>query len=267
MRIQRPGIWNLNPYVNNSDPKNISFGNPDLKVVVSNNFNLNYGIFKPKFNLNANLYYSFVNNSIQQVTTLDNDVSQSTYENIGKTKNLGLYFYGSWNPIMKLRIYANTFGSYTNIQANDVSGMKNSGFMGQIFGGIQYNFPRDLTLSLNGGASAPWITLQGKSSGFHYTALSINKSYMKKKLTLSFSMQNVFEKYIFYNSTTQTDQFRTISNYTYPARNFRISISYKFGEMKQQIKKVQRGIENDDSSGGQSQGGQGGSGGSGGGGQ
>jgi len=263
MRIQRPGIWFLNPYVNNTDPKNISFGNPNLDVEKSHNFNLNYGVFKPKVNLNANLYYNFINNSIQRVTTLSNDVSQTTYKNIGKSQNIGLYFYGSWNPTMKFRIYANTSGSYMNMQTNDGSGMKNSGYMGQIFGGAQYNFPHDLSLSLNGGASAPFLTLQGKSSGFHYTALSLNKSYMKKKLTISLSGQNVFEDRIFYNSTTQTNQFRTTSNYSYLARSFRIGISYRFGELKQQIKKVQRGINNDDSKGGQSGGGEAGSGGGG----
>ena len=263
MRIQRPGIWYLNPYVNNTDPKNISFGNPDLNVEKSNNFNLNYGVFKQKFNLNANLFYNFVNNSIEQVTTLENDISTTTYKNIGKAKNSGLYFYGSWNPTLKLRIYANASASYVNIQANDGSGMKNSGFVERIFGGAQYNFPRDLTLSLNGGLASPGLNLQGKSSGYHYTALSLNKSFMKKKLTISLSAMNVFENYMAYNSTTQTNQFQTISNSSYPVRNFRIGISYKFGEMKQQIKKVQRGIENDDAKGEQNSGGSGNGGGGG----
>ena len=264
LRIQRPGIWYLNPYVNNTDPKNISFGNPNLDVEKSNNFNLNYGVFKPKFNLNANLFYNFVNNSIERVTTLKNDTTQTTYKNIGKSQNLGLYFYGNWQATMKLRIFANASGSYMNMQANDGSGMKNSGYMGQLFGGAQYNFPRDLTLSFNGGASAPSLSLQGKSSGFHFYAFSLNKSFMKKKLTITLSAQNVFEKYIYYNYNTQTDQFRTVSNYSYPTRNFRIGISYKFGELKQQIKKVQRGINNDDSKSGQSGGSESGSGGGGG---
>jgi len=250
MRIQRPGIWNLNPYVNNSDPKNISYGNPNLDVVKSHNFNLNYGVFKTKFNLNANLFYNFVNNSIQQVTTLNNDISETTYENIGKQKNIGIYFYGSWNPIMKLRIFANASGSYTDIRANDESGMKNSGFMERIFGGVQYNFPHDLVLSLNGGGSTPFLNLQGQSSGFHYSSLALNKSFMQKKLTLSLSAMNVFENTISFSSINQTNQFSSTSNSAYLARNFRIGISYKFGEMKQQIKKVQRGINNDDAKGG-----------------
>lgn len=262
LRIYRPGIWYLNPYIDNSDPKNIRFGNPNLEVEKSNNFNLNYGVFKPKFNLNANLYYNFINNSIEQITTLENDVSKTTYENIGKEKNLGLYFYGSWNPIMKLRIFTNASVRYTDIKANDGSDLKNSGFTERIFGGIQYNFPRDLTLSFNGGFASPWVNLQGISSGYHYTALSLNKSLLQKKLTFSFSAMNVFENRISYRSTTQNDQFRTLSNNSNLARNFRIGISYKFGEMKQQIQRVKRGINNDDAKSGQgSEGGEGSSGG------
>jgi len=252
----------LNPYIDNSDPKNISFGNPNLDVEKSHFFNLNYGVFKPKFNLNANLYYNFMNNSIEQITTLEGDVSQTTYKNIGKSKRVGLYFYGSWNPTMKLRIYANASAGYMDIQANDGSNLKNSGFTEQIFGGLQYSFPHDLTLSLNGAVMSPWLNLQGKSSAQHYSALSLNKSFLKKKLTLSFSAINAFEKYISYNSTNQTDQFRSTSNSSYVAQNFRINISYKFGEMKQQIQHVKRGINNDDAKGGQS-GGEGGGGSSG----
>ena len=257
MRIQRPGIWNLNPYIDNSDPKNISYGNPNLNVVKSHNFNLNYGVFKTKFNLNANLFYNFVNNSIQRITTLNNDVSETTYKNIGQQKNVGLYFYGSWNPILKLRVFTNASASYMDIRANDESGLKNSGFTERIFGGVQYNFPRDLSLSLNGGASAPMLNLQGNSSGYHYSALSVNKSFLQKKLTITFSAMNVFERTISYSSTNQTSQFCSTSNSSYLARNFRIGISYKFGEMKQQIKKVKRDSNGDDSSKGEGSGGNG----------
>ena len=42
MRIQRAGIDYLNPYVDELDPLNVSYGNPDLDSEKSNSVNLNY---------------------------------------------------------------------------------------------------------------------------------------------------------------------------------------------------------------------------------
>ena len=39
-RIQRPGIWDLNPFVDKSRPGFEYFGNPELEAVLSNNFEL-----------------------------------------------------------------------------------------------------------------------------------------------------------------------------------------------------------------------------------
>lgn len=42
MRIYRPGIWSLNPYLNDTDPSYISQGNPELDSEKSHAFNLSY---------------------------------------------------------------------------------------------------------------------------------------------------------------------------------------------------------------------------------
>ena len=39
-RLQRPFIWNLNPFVNNNDSLNISYGNPGLDAQTINAFSL-----------------------------------------------------------------------------------------------------------------------------------------------------------------------------------------------------------------------------------
>lgn len=95
MRIQRPGIWFLNPYINDVNPQNISQGNPNLDSEKSNNVNLNFSKFTQKFSINASLSYTFVNNAIERYTTtadfpLTDPRSQyngalwNTYDNIGK---------------------------------------------------------------------------------------------------------------------------------------------------------------------------------------
>lgn len=50
--------------------------------------------------------------------------------------------------------------------------------------------------------------------------------------------------------TTEGDGFRNVSTNWRSSREFRFSISYRFGTMKGQIKKVRRGISNDDSKSG-----------------
>lgn len=98
MRIYRPGIWYLNPYLNDTDPSYISQGNSELDSEKSHAFNLSYSNFTQKFNINLSARYSFTNNSIENVTKLmpdteieglknptGKDVLYSTYANIGKT--------------------------------------------------------------------------------------------------------------------------------------------------------------------------------------
>ncbi|RYY21354.1 MAG: TonB-dependent receptor, partial [Sphingobacteriaceae bacterium] len=68
-RIQRPGIWQLNPFVDLSNTKFISTGNPDLKPELNNTFELTYSNFA-KGSVNFGLSYAFSNNSIQNVANL-----------------------------------------------------------------------------------------------------------------------------------------------------------------------------------------------------
>ncbi len=262
MRIQRPGIWYLNPYLDQSNPKNIFQGNPDLEVEKSHNFNLNYSLFTRKVNLNTNLFYNYLGNSIQQVTTLiHDDVTYTTYENLGKKNDIGTSFYINWNPTLKLRIYTNTSVSYTDIRSNNnTDNSSNSGFVGRIFGGIQYTFPYDFSASFNGGYASPSINLQGENTGFQYTSISLNKSFLNKKLTVSISGSDIFTKNKKFGTTRETDEFYSKTENFYPGQNFRIGISYRFGEMKQQIKKVNRKISNDDNKAGEGNSGEGGGG-------
>lgn len=65
MRIWRPSIWFLNPYLNDSNPAHITQGNASLESEKSHAFNLSYSNFTQKFNINMSLNYSFNNNGIR----------------------------------------------------------------------------------------------------------------------------------------------------------------------------------------------------------
>ena len=95
-RLSRPGIWYLNPYVNDTDPFNINYSNPNLKSEISHVISTSYSMFKPKFNLNIGLSEFILNNGIESISKIDKDgVRYTTYENIGHRNTLNLNIYGS----------------------------------------------------------------------------------------------------------------------------------------------------------------------------
>lgn len=260
MRIQRPGIWYLNPYINDVNPQFVSQGNPNLDSEKSNNLNLNFSKFTQKFSVNASLSYTFVNNAIEQYTfTADFPMSDprsqyngalwSTYDNIGKKQQVGMFLYGNWSPTTWFRIYMNGGADYTDIKASDL-GMSNKGWSGRVFAGSQFTLPKDFRINLHGGYFSPWVRLQGDQSPFYFAGLNISKDFLKKKLSVSLGANNPFWKTMKMETTTTGEGFHNVSTNWRSAREFRISISYRFGTMKGQIKKVRRGISNDDSKSG-----------------
>ena len=266
MRIYRPGIWYLNPYLDDSNPSNLSQGNPNLNSEKSHNLNLSYSNFTQKFNLNVGIHYSFTNNSIEHVNTLMQDteipglqnptgkeVLYSTYYNMGKNRTVGLNGYVNWNATSNTRLYLNINGSYVYIKGAE--NLKNDGWTMFAFGGIQQTLPKDWRISLNLMGQTPWIMLQGKGSRFFDYNLSVNKSFLKKRLTLSAYASNFFKKYKRNSSHLEDVNFVQDSYNRYTRQRFGFSISYRIGELKASVKKATRSISNDDVKGGEGSGG------------
>ncbi|MGL4852418.1 MAG: TonB-dependent receptor domain-containing protein [Phocaeicola sp.] len=258
MRISRPGIWSLNPYVNDTDPRNISFGNPNLDSEKSHRFNLGYSNYSGKYSINTSLSYSFVNNGIERYTYVEDGIAYSTYDNIGKRQDVSLNLYANWNATSKMRVMMNAYGSYVDLKANNESGLANSGVTGGLYGNIQYTFPLNIRFNMGGGLYAPWIMLQGEGNTQHFYNFSVSKDFLKsKKLSVSINASNPFKKLMAYDTTLSDENFYQHSRGNFVARRFSISASFRFGELKEQIKKARRGITNDDaqqqSSGGRSE--------------
>jgi outer membrane receptor protein involved in Fe transport len=95
--INRPGIGQLNPTVDFSDPYNIRFGNEKLEASTAHNFDLVFGRTKPKYFINLGMGYNIVEDVFSTVRTLLPDgKTQVTWENISGRKE---YEISTWNGI------------------------------------------------------------------------------------------------------------------------------------------------------------------------
>ncbi|MDH6355346.1 hypothetical protein M2132_001687 [Dysgonomonas sp. PH5-45] len=260
MQVRRPGIWYLNPYRNETDPLNVHYGNPNLDTEKTHSLSLTYSSFTQKLMSNIGLSYSWTNNSIEDysLAVIKDDgttIMESTYKNIGKNKRLSLYTYLNWNPVPIVRMYTNLSISYNDYKSAN-GDLSNNGFQSNAYLGGSLTLPKDFRFSANAGLYQWGIGLQSsKTTTGYYTSFSLSKELFDKKLTLSAYARDPFWNSQSSKYSSSDTNFRTEGRYDRKSRSFGFSISYRFGEMKKSVKTIERGISNDDVTGGGSKGG------------
>jgi outer membrane receptor protein involved in Fe transport len=258
-RLSRPGIWYLNPYVYDIDSMNIRYGNPRLEAEIAHSFELGYTYFTPKFNISVTSSASFVNNSIESISSVKpNGASETTYKNIGKDQRYGVNIYANYRPSGKLNAYFNGGISYSKLEANTAYAITNEGFSGRGSFGGRWTAWKDGSVNVNAGLFSADIMLQGKSSTFFYTSIGVSQYLLKRKMMLGFSASDPFWRTKTYVFDSEDITFKSHNVSSFLAQTLRFNVTYNFGKMDLQVKKARRGIQNDDvKSGGNSDQGQG----------
>ena len=245
MRISRPGISYLNPYVDKSNPIALTYGNPELDVEKSHNLSLVYNLFTPKLMVNLNLHHNFVDNAISQYSFYDSDnLLNTTYGNIVQRHQTGLNGYVNYLMTKNTRLFFNGSLNYLDLKS-DALEQNNSGWTFNAMVGLQQTLPWNLKLSAFAITSTKSYTLQGWSGGFNLLTASLSKSLLKDKLNLSVSAMMGLNSggKLNIESDTKGKDFTTHTNVRVPISGVTFTVSYTFGnskvKTKQHVKRVQ----------------------------
>jgi outer membrane receptor protein involved in Fe transport len=179
MRIWRPSIYFLNPYVDDSNPSAISYGNSELKSEKSHAFNLSYSNFTAKLSVNLSLRHSFNNNSIENYSFIKDGILNSTYANIGKSRTTGMSAYINWNASPKTRIYVNASGNYSDYRSPSQN-LKNNGWYA-LHTEARSTLFHSISFKSELMGSTPYISIQGRGSSYYDYGLSLNRSFIDKR--------------------------------------------------------------------------------------
>ncbi len=246
MRISRPGISYLNPYVNRADPNSLSYGNTDLDVEKSHNISLVYNLYSTKLMLNVNVHHNFTDNAIEQYSFFDGTLLNTTYGNIVKRHQTGANVYVNWLLAPKTRIMLNGGLNYNDMRSS-VLDLKNSGWQGNMMAGLQQTMPWDLKLGAYLITSTKSYTLQGWSSGFNILTANLSKSFFNDKLSVSIQgMLGLSDGGNLKMETySQGKNFLSHQTIKVPMSGFNVSVSYTFGNTKQKAKQHVSRVQND----------------------
>lgn len=247
MRIWRPSLGYLNPYVNTLTFGSLSYGNPDLKSEHNNMVELKYSNYGGKFSGEASVSYSQTNNSIESNDFMKDNVQHSTYANIGRYRSvdLGGYLMYQITSTMDASLYVG--GSYNDYNSRGAMNVRNHGWQGYFNANYGYTTPFKLRIDAWGGGGTPGIGAQEKYDTWYYYGFSLSRSFLKNDaLTLSINCNQFLTPERKSTFTTTTETFREQYTNKFKQWSAGFSITYKFGGLKSDVRRTNASISNDD---------------------
>jgi hypothetical protein len=246
-RLQRPSIAYLNPFVENNDSLNISFGNPDLDAQTIHTVQLQSRLLKGKTTLGLSFSGSYSNNYIVTLTMFNpaNGLRTNTYENVGRD------FLFNVNGSINSRFGEKwTFNTNINFQFRALKNklnenQKNSGIGGNTNLGVTRIFNPRFNASTYVGFEQTVPDLQSKPNTIPYCGTGINYQLVPNKFRIGLMAQNYFAKYYDYRTVITGATFRTTNTNKSLMGKGVLTLNWNFGKLKEQVSK-KKGVTIDD---------------------
>jgi ferric enterobactin receptor len=242
-RIERPDYRDLNPYINTSDPKNLSTGNSNLRPEIGKRYELGYSTdIKDVGSIMVNLFYRQNQNDIQPFIvyypslqvgdTTYTDVALSTRQNIGKENNIGLNVFGTVKLFSKLDLRTNLFffERHTINQIN--KGYDYNSFNYRFNLNADYQFSKTLLAEFFGNFRSARHEAQGTYPSFTTYSIAVRKQFWNKKGSLALTASNPFHKNIDERTKVYGPNFTINGMRTIPFRSIGINFTWKFGKLE-----------------------------------
>ncbi|AWM34706.1 outer membrane beta-barrel family protein [Hymenobacter nivis] len=262
-RITRPFIDYLNPFVDRSDAKNISYGNPALDPELTDSYELSYNTTVKAVTLNASASVRHTGNAIESVrfSTLnptaplpigvlpDASVTVQTFANVAANTFYQFNLYGSAKPLAQWDLSGGPDVQYI-VRRSPALNTERRGFTAGLNLNTAYKFDKGLTVQSFVNGSLASVEIQGRGPASLYYSFGVKKDLWDKKADLTLNVANPFNDYWTFRSNTTTTFFDERSDYRAYQRSFRLSFGYRFGQAQQG--RQRKSINNDDTKGGAS---------------
>ncbi|UXX79461.1 TonB-dependent receptor [Reichenbachiella carrageenanivorans] len=252
-RVQRTTTFKMNPFKEREHSETLEQGDANLLPEFVDLIEV--GVVKDidAHSFSATAYFRNTENLINRVNTVDSDtVLNRIYTNVGTGKSLGMEFSGDLQLTDRWKLYAGANIYYASIDGKFNNELINTSAW-------QSSFNINTTYQITDTWSAQWslnylsqrVTAQGKDSKFYSPNLTVQKTFMDNRLTLSAQWLNMDMGLLDTNEqriTTTGDYvdatdglrkaFYTTTNYVYEVDMIMINLSFKFNQLKNKAKFV-----------------------------
>ena len=236
--VQRPRLNELNPSLDYADPYNTRSGNPYVQAYYADNFDLIFGKWNKKYNVNASVGYNALQKIYSSIRTLQPDGSTfTTWQNISGRKEYEASAWGGYTLSKKAKAnlsFGYTYNVYSLYDRN-IRRFRNGGsFFSTLNGSYQF------TTLMNANASFTFNRFANPQGSVRNTLsmnIGIQQKFFKKKITVTLNIIDPFRqqqnKYVTYGSNFNLESFTTTNS-----RNYRLVLSYTFKRQEKKSNKA-----------------------------
>lgn len=254
-RIGRPDYGDLNPFVNTSDPKNISTGNALLVPETSHRYEFAYNRDLGKAgSFMVNLFYRLNRNDIQPFVTyypeytvgdsVYTHVNVSTRQNIGTEKNVGFNIFSDLRLVNKMSIRTNLFFFHRDIINAIDKGYNTSSFNYRFNLNASYQFSNTFAGEFFGNFNSARNEAQGKYPSFTNYSFAFRKQFWNKNGSIALTATNPFKDAVDQRTSLYGPNFTVNSIRSIPFRSIGLNFTWKFGHLEFKKDKEPKDNEN-----------------------
>jgi outer membrane receptor protein involved in Fe transport len=242
-RINRPGTEELNPYINTTDPKNMTQGNPYLLPELGERIELSYSqeikelgsimlsVFQRNSDQDIQPYVVYYPN-LQVGDSLYYNVNLSKSQNIGLEKNTGINLFGDLKISSALSVRSNISyyfrKIYNSIDKNYTATSQN--YRANI--NFTYEFSKTLVSECFGNFNSARNEVQGKYPANLTYSMAIRKKFWNGKGSLGLVANNPFEEFVKQQTLISGPNFNSNNIRYVPSRSFGITFNWRFGKLE-----------------------------------
>lgn len=198
-RIRRPGYWQMAPYRSFNDDRNFRVGNPALKPVYTDSYELSYLKFWEGGNFNLTGYYRHSTDVIRHFTEVVGDVSISMPQNFGISDDYGLEVVGQvkifkwWSVNGNINFFrSSVVGDYTSTTTGITKHYTTDSY--NLFGRLvmKFDIKKICNLQFTGHFMGPRDEPLGFREANYWLDFAASSDVLKGKGTVSLNVRDLF---------------------------------------------------------------------------
>lgn len=231
-RIRRPWYHQMAPFNSFNDDRNIRTGNPALKPVYTDSYEISYLRFWEKGNLNLTGYYRHSTDVIRHFTTVVGDVSISRPENFGISDDYGVELVASLDIVK----WWNINGSINFFKSSTVGDWNGRHYVTDSYNTFarlvsKFRIKNVCDLQITGRYMGPREEPLGYRDANYWCDFAASRDVLNKNATISLNIRDVFGSRQ-HGGESWGDNFWQYSESTWSTTSVTLNFNYRINQQQ-----------------------------------